>query len=114
AAAGQAIATSPIWRANPANVYVSDRFETDHASVSAFLYPLLTPSDRVRWLDEDIVGTFIPQNELIPLPVGSTLYVLDGDGRLTREALGSSIRTNSLISVDFGTTVDVIEADPDT
>lgn len=114
AAAGRALANSPIWRASRSNVYVSDLFEIDHASVAAFLYSLLTPSDRVRWLDADIVGTFIPQNELIPLPMGSSLYVADGDGRLTREALGSSVRNDTLVAVDGGTTIDIVEADSST
>ncbi len=111
AAAGRVLAASPIWHANRSNVYVTDRYQQDHSSISAFLYPSLSSAERARWLDEDIVGTFIPQDELIPLPLGPSLYVTSGDGRLVKEALGDSARTDTLIKVGGGGTIDVVEAD---
>jgi hypothetical protein len=113
AAAGQVLAASPIWKADRANVYLSDRYEQDRASVAAFLYPLLAPSDRPQWLDETSIGTFIPQNELVPLPLGPSLYIASGDARVIRGALGPAVKRETRLPVMGGGGIDVIEATPD-
>lgn len=92
AAAGRFLAASPDWATNRANLYVTDRYEQDRASVAFFLYPLLTPAQRASWLDPRTVGTFFAAKDTIPLPVAPSLYVVDGTGQPTLDALGPAIQ----------------------
>jgi 4-amino-4-deoxy-L-arabinose transferase-like glycosyltransferase len=112
AAAGHVLAQSPLWRTSRSNVYVSDAFKQDRASVAAFLYPLMSASERERWLDEDVVGTFFPQRDLVPLPASPSLYILSDDRNVVDDALGTTIRRESRVDVGDGKAITVIEAGP--
>jgi 4-amino-4-deoxy-L-arabinose transferase-like glycosyltransferase len=112
AAAGQAIARSALWRSSRSDVYVSDSFKQDRASVAAFVYPLLSTSERARWLDEDIVGTFFAQRDLIPIPVRPSLYVVSDDRSVVEDALGTMVRRQTQVDVGGGKSINLIEAAP--
>jgi 4-amino-4-deoxy-L-arabinose transferase-like glycosyltransferase len=114
AAAGQFVATSPLWRTNRSDVYLSNSFEQDRASVTAFVYPLLTPADRARWLDPDVVGTFFPQRDLIPLPLRSSLYILSDEKSAVADALGPLVQWQTQVAVGGGKSITIIEASPST
>jgi hypothetical protein len=91
ATTGRFLASQPLWHESRANVYVTDHFEADHTSVTYFLYPYLSQAEKENWLDPTNVGTFIPEDTFIPLPVAPSLYVLAGDDKVTLAALGSTV-----------------------
>jgi hypothetical protein len=112
AAAGRFLAGSPIWQSSRANVYVTDQFEENRASVAFFLYSGLTPAQRLNWLDASNVGGFFPEEQLIPLPVAPSVYVLGGDDRVARDVLGPAIRQSTALNDQGGRPVEAILTNP--
>lgn len=100
AAAGRFLATSPIWQHDPTNVFVTDKYEVNRASVAFFLYRELRPAERANWLDPREIGSFFAQDKAIPLPVAPSLYVVDGNDYLTLAALGPAIQRTARIQGD--------------
>jgi hypothetical protein len=98
AAAGRFLASDPTWATDRADVYVTDTYRQDRASVSFFLYPHLEPTARLNWLDEPNVGTFFDQAKTIPLPVKPSLYIIEGSGQEVLDALGPAVQRTAWIS----------------
>lgn len=89
ATAGQFLAASSEWRDGQDQIFVTNRFEDDRASIAAFLAPLLPPSAQANWMNESTIGTFFPQKDILPLPTRPALYILAGDERDDRPDLAA-------------------------
>jgi Dolichyl-phosphate-mannose-protein mannosyltransferase len=100
AATGKFLAASPLWQTSRSNVFVTDRYQVDHASIAFFLYSFLRPTERPNWLDDRVVGSFFPQDELIPMPVAPSLYVVAGDGQPVLDALGPAVQRMAWVNDD--------------
>lgn len=92
ATAGRFLASSPTWQTNRQNVYVTDRYRLDRASLVYFLYPKLTPSEQANWLSPGNAGVFFPQEKAVPLPTAPSLYIVGGNGQTVIKSLGPSVQ----------------------
>lgn len=93
-AAGQVLAADPLWKTSRENVYITDTYTDSIASLAYWPYPAMTPAEKENWLNEASLGTYFTQDELIPLPLAPSLYLLTPDAPNTEveAALGSSIQ----------------------
>jgi len=85
--AGRYLAQSPVWRASPRNVYITDRFSDIRPSIGGFLFPILSPAEQDHWLEDSVIGIFYNQQEVIPLPTGPSVYVAQGSTTRLRAVL---------------------------
>ncbi len=97
AAAGRFLAASPIWKSDRANAYVTDLYHLNRASIAYFLYLELPAAQRASWLDDRSIGSFFSQDGAIPMPVAPSVYVVDGDGQATLDALGPAVQRTAWI-----------------
>ena len=78
-AAGQVLAADPLWQTSRDNVYITDTYTDSIASLAYWPYSKMTPSEKTSWLDEASLGTYFTQDQLIPLPMAPSLYLLTPD-----------------------------------
>ena len=82
AAAGRYLADSELWRSGQGSVYVTSRFHADRASMTYFLWPYLTDSERLGWNEANLRVRWFDEDRTLPIPArGEAVYVVSPQAR---------------------------------
>lgn len=76
---GRYLAASDLWRSGSGTVFVTSKFYDDRASITYFLWPYLTNTERLNWNDAATPRVvWFDESRELPIPItGDALYILD-------------------------------------